>query len=85
MKFDFKVTTWERLTVPQEDEQRVLEGIKDGSITSGDDIYGLNIDAECETLFETGEQMSVKENGGCATIEVLEDTETIYTNIEKSC
>jgi hypothetical protein len=82
MEFDFKITTWERVTVPKEFEEKVLDGIKDGSITSAEDIFNLDIDADCNKLDDVDEQMTVDENGGCATIDVLEDGNSIYTNAE---
>ena len=92
MKFDFKITTWERVTVEDsENESNVLKAIKEGKINSADDVFyfledrgelGL-INAYCKVLEDTSEQMSVNENGGNATIEVIEGTETIFTNQNK--
>lgn len=39
MEFQFKVSVWENITVPDDIEKQVLQGIKDGSITCSDDIY----------------------------------------------
>ena len=83
MEFDFKITTWERVKVGKEDEQKILDGIKDGSITCAGDICNMDLNADCQKLDEVDEQMSVEENGGCPTIEILDDGETIYTNEEK--
>jgi hypothetical protein len=81
MQFDFKITTWERVTVDQEDEQKVLEAIKDGSVTSANDIFNLCDNADYNILAETEEQMTVEENGGSSTIEVIDaDGNTIFSN-----
>jgi hypothetical protein len=85
MKFDFKVTTWERITVDEEDVQQVLQGIKNGTLTSSNDIFNLIEGCESEILDEATVQMSVAENGGECTIEVIsEDGETIFTNAAKN-
>jgi hypothetical protein len=80
MEFDFKVTIWERVTVPEKDEQRVLEAIKSGKVTSAEDIFQMGIAADCDKQHDTDEQMTPQENGGCSTIEVMEDGETIFDN-----
>jgi len=78
MQFDFKVTTWERIKVDTDQEEKILQAIKNGTINSVDDIYTLleqdgiaNI--ESEMLLEFCEEMSLAENGGCSTIEVYDD------------
>ena len=81
MQFDFKVTTWERITVDQEDEQKVLEAIKDGSVTSANDIFNLCDNADYNVLSDTSEQMTVEKNGYSFTIEVItNDGSIIFTN-----
>jgi hypothetical protein len=80
MDFDFKITTWERITVPEEHEQKILEKIKSGEITTSNDIFDLFEDSQMNILSEVEEQMSVEENGGCSTIEVFDGTKRIYQN-----
>ena len=82
MEFDFKITTWERVKVGKEDEQKVLDGIKDGTITCASDICNMDVNADCQKLDEVDEQISVEENGGSSTIEVMVDGELLYTNGE---
>lgn len=85
MKFDFKVTVWERIKVnDEEDQKKILELIKSGQITSADDIWnmGLGETAESEILSDTSEQMIVEENGGASTIEVMNGTEIVFQNGE---
>jgi hypothetical protein len=82
MEFDFKITTWERVTVSEKHEEKVLQGIKDGTITSAYQIFDIVDGAECKKLDDTDEQLSVEENGGSSTIEVLDGGDTIFTNGE---
>ena len=84
MRFQFKTTVWEEVGgVATKDEQKVLKAIKDGSINSANDIFNfLDTDGNlyCEVIEGTSEQMSVNENVGCSTIEVLDGFETIFDN-----
>ena len=80
MEFEFKITTWECVTVDEEQEEKVLQAIKEGKVNSASDIFNLVDDAYCEQLTETEEQMSVEENGGFATIEVREDGDVVWGN-----
>jgi len=88
MDFDFKITTWERVNVSEEHEQKVLQAIKEGKITSSNDVFDFLADKmdfryinfRCIKLSETDEQMTVEENGGCSTIEVIDNGEEIFNN-----
>jgi hypothetical protein len=85
MKFDFKITTWERVTVSEEYEQEVLQAIKDGKIESANDIFDFladkgDMNIECEKLADVDEQMSVEDNDGASTIEVVDAGKTIFYN-----
>ena len=80
MHVDFKTTIWERVEIPKEHEEEILEKIKDGTITSANTLFNYQpkdgkgyLDLDCEKLGDTSEQMTVEENGGCSTIEVWED------------
>jgi hypothetical protein len=73
MNFDFKITTWERVTVPEVHEEKILEGIKKGEITSANDIFNILNEADYTIIPEVEEQMTVEENGGSSTIEVMND------------
>ena len=80
---DFKITTWERVSVPAEKMDEVIEGIKNGTISDSSDL--LNVIEGC--LFEgvvddsSSEQMSPDENGGMNTIDVLnEDGKLVFIN-----
>jgi hypothetical protein len=85
MKIDIKITAWERVQVPEDLEEEVLAAIKSGQLNTTEEILsfcensGLGL-AEWEVLPESEEYMSLEDNNGEATIEVLDSTETIYTN-----
>ena len=87
MEFHFKITTWESVTVPEECQEEVYQAIKSGEITSSSDIFDFLQDqkeideTECEVIEEVEEQMSVDENGGCSTIEILDENgNTVWGN-----
>ena len=82
MDFDFKVTTWERVSVPKEYEAEVLQAIKDGKVNSASDVWGIFDDAEIkEADGVASEQMTVEDNDGKATIEVIDNRGiTIFEN-----
>lgn len=85
MQFDFKITVWERVTVPSEKEAEILELIKSGEITSAQDIYdhlGEDADLACiEKLFDTETPLTVADNEGYATIDVIGDGgESLFRN-----
>lgn len=88
MNFDFKMTTWERVTVPHQYEQEVLSQLKLGKITYPHEIDDLvetlsnmKYTADRETLLDYTEPMSVEENEGFRTIEVVaEDSNILWDN-----
>ena len=81
MEFDFKITTWERVTVSKEKEKEVLDKIKKGEIVSADDIFDVDKNAHCKKIDDVDEQMTVEENSECSTIEVLNsEGVTIFKN-----
>lgn len=80
MHVDFKITIWERVEIPEEFEEEILEKIKDGTIASANDLFGYQpkdgkgyLDLDCEKLDDTSEQMTVEENGGCSVVEVWDN------------
>ena len=85
MEFDFKITTWERVTVDAEQEQDVLDAIKRGEINSANDVFNYlankgDMNVECQKLDGVEEEMTPEENGGFATIEVIDNCEVIFKN-----
>jgi len=89
MKFQFKITTWEQVTVSKEAEEEVLQAIKDGKINSSCDIFDFladkgDMNVELEKLDEVDEQMTVEENCDCSTIKVLDEkAKVIFGNGEE--
>jgi len=74
MYIDQKVTIWTRLNFNCEEDEKerikneVLKHLKDGK--DQDDIANMYHDqVELEILYDTSEPMTVKENGGCETVE----------------
>lgn len=75
MHVDFKISIWERIEIPPEKENEVREKIKSGEISTGSqlmDVIGADSDG-AETLYDTGEQLTPKDNGGNSTVEIWED------------
>lgn len=87
MQVDFKITTWERITVPQELQEAVIKAIANESITNADDLIEMFGD-DCfyeGILTDVSQEMSIDENDGNATIEVLDDKgNTIFDNVNGS-
>lgn len=83
MHVDFKITTWERVEIPEGMEEQVLKAIKEGKIVSANDIWNEAYHEELDCIkLDIEEQMTVEENGGASTIEVIENEKTIYQNGE---
>ena len=89
MKVDFKITTWERVEVPEEFQAQIIKGLEDGTITSSNDIFAITDDlndgnggCNYSIIAEVEEQMTVEENGGCSTIEVVDCEECSFINGE---
>ena len=75
MYIDQKVTIWTRLNFNCEEDEKerikneVLKHLKEGK--DQDDIANMYHDqVELEILYDTSEAMTVKENGGCETVEL---------------
>jgi len=81
---DFKVTIWERVHFDDADIEKVAEKIKNGIVSSSEDMFTEFEDRvahDSEFLLETAEQMSIEENDNQSTIELLNsEGETICTN-----
>lgn len=85
MEFDFKITTWERVTVDPEKEEDVLQAIIDGKITTSTEIYNFladqgDMNVDIQKLYDTDEQMSLNDNEGFSTIEVYDNGECIWAD-----
>ena len=78
MYLDYKCTVWRRIHIPDDknDKGYILEKLKQGA-------EPLFTDAEYETLYDTSEDMTVEENGGCSTIELFDfEGELLFKNGE---
>lgn len=75
MYIDFKVTAWERVEIPEEIEQEVLEKIQNGEIKSANEVFEKcqHDELNCEMLLDTSLQMKIEENDFNSTIEVFND------------
>ena len=76
MYIDYKVTVWRRAYLSEDaDSKKVIQVLEeDGLGDVFDEELGF---VEQEILYETEEDMTPEENGGCATIEVHEDNNFI--------
>ena len=78
MYIDFKITTWERAEIDHpEDEQVVLDAIKNGKLNSQSDFIKLEFDCSWEFVTDTTEAMTPEENDGFSTVEVYNDKNMI--------
>ena len=86
MKFsvDFKVTTWERIVIHNEDDfNKIIKKFKeDGGFGNGD-VYDITEELEYEQLEDTTEEMTVAENDGENTIELMKDGLCIWGNADE--
>lgn len=84
MEVDFKITTWERVVVPDEHKDEVISRLKDGSITTSNQLVefvdGKGGDFEYGIIAEAEEQVSLDDNDGYTTIEAWVDKKSVYTN-----
>lgn len=80
MHVDFKITTWERINIPEEKEEEVLNLIQSGEIVTGVDLADYLGDCDIEHLMEVDEYMSPEENGGCSTIEAYNNNKMVWEN-----
>jgi len=79
MNIDIKVTSWERITIPEQIEKEVVKMLKDGHSIM--DIIGKYKDLYVEQLEYTSEFLEVEDNGGNPTVELLDDEgEIIWDN-----
>lgn len=83
MKFNFKVTLWDNITVDEEYEQEVFDAIKVGTVTTSADIIDLfdGLDIDFRYQEDTEKQMTIEQNGGKPTIKIFDDNNLfIYSN-----
>ena len=76
MYIDYKVTVWRRVYFNEDtDSKKVIQVLEeDGLGYVFDEELGF---VEQEILYETEEDMTPEENGGCSTIEVHENNNPV--------
>ena len=72
MYIDYKVTVWKRIHFNENtNPKKIIQVIEEGGLG---DVFDEELGfVEQETLYETGEEITPEENGGCSTIEVYEN------------
>ena len=76
MHVDFKITTWERVFIPESDREKVLELLKSKTVESAEDLF-TELDPDTlirEEVEDVSVQMTVEENEGNSTIEMYDET-----------
>ena len=74
LNIDFKITTWERVSVPTEHKDKVLEALNSGEIQTSNDLIEFIEDANFDGIMEeTSEQLTVEDNGNQPTIEIIDE------------
>jgi hypothetical protein len=84
MFIDYKTTVWSRFEIEDKHKDLLLEFLKKNPKASAMDIWNWCADnggdPYSEELEGTSEEMSVEENGGSSTIEILLDDKIIFQN-----
>ena len=83
---DFKVTVWERVTIDDDKLDDVIARIKDGTITTSNELFDcLGDNCTYEGIIDdTMEEMTLQQNNYQSTVEVLNgEGETVFTNTDK--
>ena len=83
MYIDFKITTWERIYIKDESlKDKIVAALKSGEITTADDVFDFNKDADREIFHEIdSQQMTIYDNDGFSTIIAYDDEDTLlYQN-----
>ncbi len=83
MYVDFKITTWERIRIPEDEESKIKDGLITGELISGDDVFNALDVGNVEFIDGVpSEQMDVSENDGQSTIELYNDGGDMLWNNE---
>lgn len=70
---DIKFSVWERVEFDNEDQMNeVLEKLKSKELVTGDDVMDY-IENYSETIEGTLDEMSLEDNGGSPTMEIMDD------------
>lgn len=81
---DRKITSWERdkYIIEAENEKEALEKLLQ-IVGDGQQYEEYTGFIETETLYDTGEDMTVEENLGNSTVEIMNGINTIWNNSEE--
>lgn len=86
MNVDFKITAWERVSIPDNRKEEVLKALKDGTISTANDLIDF-LEKKNETdyqyegmVVESENQLSLELNEGFSTIEAFDDNGIVYEN-----
>lgn len=76
MYIDYKVTVWKRIHFNENtNPKKVIQAMEEGGL---DDVFDEELGfVEQEILYETEEEITPEENGGCSTIEVYENNNPV--------
>jgi hypothetical protein len=77
---DIKVQMWRRFHFDEDADMQKVANMLQETQNVGDVIDDDLGFLETEDLYETEEEMSIEDNGGCATVEVISQGKTIYDN-----
>ena len=90
LNLDFKITTWQRVEIPTELEETVMEGLTSGRINCSDELYSyldsVGVDTDSIGTPDINPrmccQMSVEANLGASTIQAIssEDSTPLWQN-----
>lgn len=75
MYIDFKISLWERITVPQEIQVEFKNKVLSGQIKSPFDAFihfGDKLNPDYEKLIDTVQMVNIDNNGGEATIQLFD-------------
>lgn len=80
MYVDVKVTTWQRVQLPESlTKEQVIETLK-GCEPSVNDLWDLDENLEYQPLFETEEYITVSQNDEIQTVELFDDNDVMIWN-----
>ena len=87
MYIDYKKTSWERITIPEESKlskEQLIELIK-SNLNGNSFLWDeLDIEPSVEDLYGTEEFMTLEDNQGCNTIELYDDNhDLVWGNGDK--
>lgn len=80
MYLDIKNTVWERVHFDSEEQMNeVIELLKTGKLQTGNDVCE-HLDKSTEWIDETSEELTVEDNNGLSTMEIIVEDKTVWEN-----